>query len=162
MIAIVISVVLGLLVNECCDLSPWCADKLVRWSAYRRYTDPMRAAVRAEELAALIKNRPGKLLKLFSALGFAGCAVIVACKRELARRQAAKARSEQVSSQDKPTLLVTVLMWVAVFIIPKRDRPLYGEAWKADLDYVLTGQAARSPTNSLSPPGCSWLACGCA
>jgi hypothetical protein len=86
MIAIVISIILGLIVNECSDVCPWCARKLVRWSAYRRYTDPARAATRAEELSALIDDRPGKLLKLFSALGFVGSALLVVCRRGLARR----------------------------------------------------------------------------
>jgi hypothetical protein len=86
MTTIVISVILGLLVNECCDVSPWCARKLVQWSAHRRYTDPDRAGQRAEELSALIDGRPGKLLKLFSALGFAGSAVLVVFRREFARR----------------------------------------------------------------------------
>jgi hypothetical protein len=86
MTAIVISIILGLIVNECSDVCPWCARKLVRWSAYRRYTDPARAAARAEELSALIDDRPGKLLKLFSAFGFAGSAFLVVCRRGLARR----------------------------------------------------------------------------
>ncbi|MFD1930116.1 MULTISPECIES: hypothetical protein [Nonomuraea] len=37
----------------------------------------MRAEVRAEELTALINSRPGKLLKLFTAIGFAVTAVCV-------------------------------------------------------------------------------------
>lgn len=85
MSAIVISIVIGLIVNECCDVSPWCARRLVRWSAARRYADPDRAAARAEELAALVDARPGKLLKLFTALGFAGSAILVACRRSLAQ-----------------------------------------------------------------------------
>ena len=87
MTGMLISIVLGLLVNECCDISPWCARKLVQWSASQRYTDPARAAERAEELAALIDERPGKLLKLFTALGFAGSAILVTCKRELTSRR---------------------------------------------------------------------------
>jgi hypothetical protein len=65
-----LGVLLALAVNELCDLSPWLARKLVCWSAYRRYTDRDRAATRAEELAAFIDDRPGKLFKLLSALGF--------------------------------------------------------------------------------------------
>jgi hypothetical protein len=29
---ILVSVIVGLLVNEACDVSPWCAHYLVRWS----------------------------------------------------------------------------------------------------------------------------------
>jgi hypothetical protein len=78
-IEVVAAIVLGLLVNEATDICPWIAVRLVRWSArllYRRA--PERAAIRAEELAALINDRPGKLLKLFTALGFALHALVVA------------------------------------------------------------------------------------
>jgi hypothetical protein len=85
MTAILISVIIGLIVNECSDVSPWCARKLVRWSAYRCYADAGLAAAKAEELAALVDDRPGKLLKLFTALGFASSAVLAACQRTLTR-----------------------------------------------------------------------------
>ncbi len=78
---IVIGVVAALLANEVCEFSPWCARKLVRWSAFRRYADPGRAEMRAEELAALINNRPGNLPKLITAIGFVGAAVIVSARR---------------------------------------------------------------------------------
>jgi AcrR family transcriptional regulator len=79
---ILAGIVLGLLINECCDISPWLARKLVRWSAYRRYADQCRAVTRAEELVALIEIRPGKLLKLITAFGF----VVAASAAFLARR----------------------------------------------------------------------------
>ncbi|MGV9309788.1 hypothetical protein ACWDLG_41035 [Nonomuraea sp. NPDC003727] len=69
---IIFAFVAGLIVNEMCDVSPWLAKRLVRWSAYLRYRDSIRAQVRAEELIALIDSRPGKLLKLFTAIGFLG------------------------------------------------------------------------------------------
>jgi hypothetical protein len=75
----VAAVVLGLLVNEATDICPWIAVRLVRWAAqllYRRA--PERAAIRAEELAALVNDRPGKLLKLFTALGFVLHALLAA------------------------------------------------------------------------------------
>jgi hypothetical protein len=73
----------GLALNEICDVSPWLAIRLVRWSARRRYANPTRAQVRAEELAALINDRPGKLFKLITAAMFAGSATIVAGRRVL-------------------------------------------------------------------------------
>lgn len=73
---IVLAIFLGLLVNEACDVSPWLARKVVCWSAYRRYGDAERAAVRTEELTALIDERPGKLLKLITALVFAVAAAL--------------------------------------------------------------------------------------
>lgn len=91
---IVLGIVAGLLVNELCEFSPWCARKLVRWSALRRYTDPGRAEMRAEELTGLINDRPGNLLKLTTAVGFAAAAVIVAGRRALTREPDAGTRSD--------------------------------------------------------------------
>jgi hypothetical protein len=82
---ILLGIVAGLLANEACEFSPWCARKLVRWSAFRRYTDPGRAKVRAEELTSVINDRPGNLFKLITALSFAAAAVIVSCCRAVAR-----------------------------------------------------------------------------
>ncbi len=73
---ILLAIITGLIVNECCDVSPWLAHKLVRWSAHRRYVPPARAEVRAEELVAYIDDRPGRLFKLITALGFATAAVV--------------------------------------------------------------------------------------
>jgi hypothetical protein len=74
---IVLGVLSALAVNEFCDLSPWVAGRLVRWSARLRYTDPVRADTRAEEFTALIGDRPGKLFKLLTALGFVAVAIAI-------------------------------------------------------------------------------------
>jgi hypothetical protein len=58
---VLLAIITGLAVNECCDVSPWIARKLVRWSARRRYAPPFQAKLRAEELAAYIDDRPGKV-----------------------------------------------------------------------------------------------------
>ncbi|MEU8333405.1 hypothetical protein [Micromonospora sp. NPDC048839] len=68
---IILGIVLGLVVNEATDISPWAARKLAQWSAYRWTSDPEMAAGYAEEWGALIDDRPGKLLKLLTALRFA-------------------------------------------------------------------------------------------
>jgi hypothetical protein len=78
-----VAIALSLVVEAFCDVSLWVARKLVRWSARRRYTDPSRAEIRAEELAALIDELPGKPLKLITALGFAAVAIIVSVSRKL-------------------------------------------------------------------------------
>ena len=78
---IVLGIVAGLIANELCEFSPWCARKLVRWSAFRRYTDPGRAKMRAEELTRLIDDRPGNLFKLVTAVCFAVEAVVVSRRR---------------------------------------------------------------------------------
>ncbi len=86
MIAVILlGIVSGLLANEFCEFSPWCARKLIRWSAFRRYADPNRAEMRAEELTALVNDRPGNLFKFFTAVGFAGAAVIAAARRAVIR-----------------------------------------------------------------------------
>jgi hypothetical protein len=77
----VLTIVCGLAVNEYCDCSPWLARRLVRWSARRRYTDQARAQLRADELAALIDERPGKLFKLATAIGFAVAATVIQARR---------------------------------------------------------------------------------
>ncbi len=82
--------------NELCDFSPWCARKLVRWSAFRRYANPDRAEMRAEELAAVIDARPGNLLKLITAAGFAAAAVVLSARRAVARE------SEAVTTPRQP------------------------------------------------------------
>lgn len=82
--SIILSIIIGLTVNEFCELSPWAARKLVRWSAYLQYRDPCRAEIRAEELSTLIDDRPGKLFKLITALGFAMAAARVAMSRAAA------------------------------------------------------------------------------
>jgi AcrR family transcriptional regulator len=79
-------IVLGLLVNECCEVSPWLARKCVRWSAHRRYADRCRAQTRAEEFVALIDDRPGNLYKLITALGFVASATAEVLMRQASAR----------------------------------------------------------------------------
>jgi hypothetical protein len=83
---ILFAILTGLAINECCEISPWAARKLIRWSAHHRYVDPARAEIRAEELAALVDARPGKLLKLITALGFVTGTCAIALRRAIARR----------------------------------------------------------------------------
>jgi hypothetical protein len=73
---IIVTVTATLIVNEFTGLCPWLATRLVRRSAFRRYSDPARAEVKAEELVALINDCPGNLLKLIIALHFAVAASV--------------------------------------------------------------------------------------
>ena len=84
-ITVLLSIGIGLLVNEFCEVSPWLARKLIRWSAFCRYSDPDRAQARAEELAAVINDRPGKVLKLATACGFAASAGLARVRRRVPR-----------------------------------------------------------------------------
>jgi hypothetical protein len=83
-VGILLGIVTGLLANELCEFGPWCARKLVRWSAFRRYTDTSRAKMRAEELESVINERPGNIFKLITAVSFAVGAVIVCVRRTVA------------------------------------------------------------------------------
>lgn len=97
---ILLTIVFGFAINECCDLSPWLARNTVRLAARLRYGDTARGRIRAEDLAAYVDTRPGKLLKLGAALCFfavGGAAIarrrLRACAvRVLARDTTVKAR----------------------------------------------------------------------
>ncbi|GIE28936.1 hypothetical protein Ait01nite_019810 [Actinoplanes italicus] len=70
---VVIPVVLSLLVNEFCDLSPWLAKKLIpRAARLWSLGDLDTAEILAEEWAAVIDDVPGKLTKLGQAVRFMG------------------------------------------------------------------------------------------
>jgi mycothiol system anti-sigma-R factor len=100
--AILVSLVVGLAVNECCDLAPWCARKLMHWTAIHRYTNPARAEARAEELVALINDRPGNMLKLITALTFAAGAAASSARRSLAQRMRHAQPSKGTDTQSNP------------------------------------------------------------
>ena len=96
------AIISGLLVNECCDISPWMAVRLMRWAARLRYGGVAeRATVRAEELAALIQDRPGNLFKLLTALGFTLHTLLVAALRNAP--QAIK-RADKATHRKRPHL----------------------------------------------------------
>jgi hypothetical protein len=79
----IVMLIIGVLLAEGTEAAPWLAKKLVRWSAYARHLDRHRAEIRAEELEAVIDTRPGKLLKLTSALLFAVGASITLTRRNI-------------------------------------------------------------------------------
>jgi len=81
-IEIVLGVVLGLVVNEATDLSPWLGRLFVDWSARLKYGgDTALGTTRSEELKALIDARPGKLFKLFTGMGFVSSALLFRVRR---------------------------------------------------------------------------------
>lgn len=82
--AIAAAVILGLITNEFSDVSPWLGRKLVEWSTRLRYGHSPRADVRAEELAAVINDRPGKLFKLGTGIGFLVAAILLRIRQVLA------------------------------------------------------------------------------
>jgi hypothetical protein len=82
-VGIAVAVLLGVIANEMSDISPWAARKLVGWSAHLRYGESDRATIRAEEHAALINKRPGKLLKLCTAIGFLSASIASRIRRRI-------------------------------------------------------------------------------
>jgi len=65
-----VGAVVGLLVVESYQTTPWLADKLMRWSVRLRYADnPERGKVRGEELTSLLEDLP-TLFKFPTACGF--------------------------------------------------------------------------------------------
>ncbi|WP_157519059.1 hypothetical protein [Herbidospora mongoliensis] len=82
---IFIGLVLGLAANEMFEVCPWLAVKIIRRSVSWQYGDAVRSHIRSEELIAVIEDRPGKLLKLFTALGFAASAIAAVVSRKSTR-----------------------------------------------------------------------------
>jgi len=72
---IIVAAVVGWIVSEATDISPWVAIRLGRWAANNMYpANAERAARRREEWEALINESiPSKTAKLFFGLGL-GCA----------------------------------------------------------------------------------------
>ncbi|WP_433225565.1 hypothetical protein [Actinomadura formosensis] len=80
--ALIVPVVIGLAINEYADFAPWIARKIVRRAARRMYAGKAeRAEIRAEEWAAVINERPGKLFKLGTALGYCLAAQLATVRR---------------------------------------------------------------------------------
>jgi membrane protein YdbS with pleckstrin-like domain len=84
-VEILLGILLGLLVNETTDLSPWLGRTFVTWSARLRYGETDHGTTRAEELRALIDARPGKLFKLVTGTGFLSSALLFKAMRLLGR-----------------------------------------------------------------------------
>src|SRR5690242_2151763 len=106
----------ALAVNECCELSPWAAQKIARWSAHLRYADSERAKVRAEELAAVIDGRPGKLFKLITAMCFAAAAIRLWAARAVIRAWVTHATADASLVSITPAGQVTLRKAIAASI----------------------------------------------
>ncbi|NJP33600.1 PH domain-containing protein [Micromonospora sp. HSS6-12] len=92
------------------DLSPWLGRKLVTWSARLHYPDDHeRAEIRAEEHAAIINERPGKLFKLGTGLGFLADALLSRLRRLTGREPAGEVANDLLGArrvlplEDEPT-----------------------------------------------------------
>lgn len=102
--------------------------KLAAWSARIRYGETARAEIRAEELAAVINDRPGKLLKLTTGLAFFSTAAAARVRRVIARdRHPMADLPDQLPSADRRFVLEDEpSTLVARYLFPNR-RPLHAK-----------------------------------
>lgn len=134
----------GLAANECCEISDWTARRLVRWSAHVRYGDSDRAEIRAQELEAVIADRPGQLLKLITAMCF-----VFSAARAWASHIAAQAQVSQVSGWGAATLQLTatataLILGIASLTQLALDRPLQARNVAAAQQLLQSARAAQA------------------
>lgn len=131
---IAVSILISLAANEIFALSPWIADKLVRWSAYRHYEDLGRAEYRAEELARLIKDCPSNLFKVLISLGFAAESLVVLVCR--VQRTSVAGHRLQVTAKiawhRMNAAVAPLLTELALFFVGRKRRQLRDE-WRGHL-----------------------------
>jgi hypothetical protein len=121
--AMAIVAVIGgaILINELSELSPFLARRLVLLAArWWTGTDDAKAAIYAEEWSAVINDRPGKLLKLFTAVAFAASGLLKAIRRTLVpnpRRLAGDARVDARKGRNSsPRILIEIALLVGVSV----------------------------------------------
>jgi hypothetical protein len=106
----------GLMVNECSDISPWLAHKIVRWSAWHHHDgDPERVTLRADELHDLVERQPAKLTKLAVAVGIGAAVAGRAVGRQSLRL--VRVMRTAVSSDDIAVSFLRHLMTDDVLIV---------------------------------------------
>jgi hypothetical protein len=127
---ILLGVLIGLLINECCEVSPWVARRLVRWAARRRYANPTRAEVRAEEHVTLIDDLPGKLFKLVTAVSFVAVALAASGLR------AARGALNRQPRDGWPGGLPRGLLRLAARRLPESHRERFEEGCAPELHWL--------------------------
>ncbi|MFC3980188.1 hypothetical protein [Streptosporangium jomthongense] len=133
---IFLGIALGLIVNEACELSPWAARRLVQWSARVRYPNPERAETRAAELVSLIEERPGKLFKLCTALGFFAQAII--------------ALTRQTKAKNIPLAIIAITLKRFPFILMVLPKRLEKRTIDRVITHVITTSLERFPIEEAS------------
>lgn len=111
----VLAVLAGLVASECTELVSWLAARLMAWAVRHRYRDPLRAGVRAEELQAVLADRPTKLLKLATATGFAAVTLTAQAGRGAQSLATAGRRILRDIQNDPDPAEVATLLFYAVF-----------------------------------------------
>ena len=74
---VVITTVAGLVATEVFDVAPWVARRIVPVAARLWTSNRDQAAIYAEEWCDILDERPGKLFKLLTSLGFLAGAVLL-------------------------------------------------------------------------------------
>jgi hypothetical protein len=116
---ILLAILLGIAVNEMCDVSPWLARHVSRHAARIRYRDnPERAALRRDEYQSICDQAPGKLCKLLVALSFMAAAVAHHISRNSGSRQRSTHSFQSLSTRLLTGLksAVTALLVAALLI----------------------------------------------
>jgi hypothetical protein len=132
-VAVTLGVVASLIANEFCDVSPWLSEKIIRWSARLRYSrDPERAAVRSEELAALLEERPGNLFKVFTAVGFAAVALVQKAEQRVFHKTNQESRQ---LSLDLPGRVVREIIYFSTWFLEDVSYYLLSSAFIAVVYY---------------------------
>lgn len=139
---IILAVILALVGNEVCDLSPWLGRQLVFVAAKLKYPAGDRRQIRTRELQALIEERPGKLLKLFTGLWFLAAFAPVGLVRSL-KRGGPRARNTDSEARVTPGLETSQRKAVvsSVEMEPSRVSSSKPRTWaqrEADGDYYRT------------------------
>jgi hypothetical protein len=124
LLSAVVTAVVGVLVMESYQTTPWLADKLMRWSVRLRYADnPERGKVRGEELTSLLEDLP-TLFKFPTACGFLLRALAYRLKGgretprdQLLRDQLLKVRVRRHWACLLPVLLQTFVLVVVAFVL---------------------------------------------
>jgi hypothetical protein len=68
---ILVALLAGLAINECCHVSEWAARRLISWAVRLSYGQTPRGQVRRTEHTGNLDNCPGQLIKLCFALNLA-------------------------------------------------------------------------------------------
>jgi hypothetical protein len=155
--AVVIAVILGLLVNEMCDLSPWLANRLAKWAAHRWTSDPAAGDAYAEEWASVIHERPGKLFKLMTAAGFACAALARAQARWLNERRGNTKAAPSARSSTVLFALVIAVLTSAFYAVPGLHMFFSSCIGVASAAAIAIGVRRNKPRRRLP-----WLALGAA
>jgi hypothetical protein len=132
-ITLVVSVVIGLVVNEVFDISPWMARKVAVLAARVWTRDPELQATYLEEWPAVIEERPGRFSKLLTAALFLGAGLVIRAWNEV--EDWAVLRRISLSPSLKPGYSrrhAAPPKWVPREKLPKRVTRLRQALWAAE------------------------------